>query len=210
MLYLQADVTSGAALRSALDKTRRRFGPINGVFHAAGVLRDGRIAQMTPDAFDAVVGPKIAGAVMLDRLTRDDPLEAFVLFSSTAATFGSAGQAGYAAANGFLDGLAEQRCARGGRGRTVSIAWPLWQSGGMAPPPEVTAELERKMGMWIPDAAAFAALDAALAGDAARLVASMDAERPPLRDRTALPPTIATPSPTLPSWPTCGARSRRI
>jgi polyketide synthase PksN len=171
VLYLQADVTSGAALRSALDKARRRYGPINGIFHAAGLLRDVRIAQMRAEAFDAVVAPKIAGAIVLDWLTREDPLEAFVLFSSTAAVFGSAGQAAYAGANGFLDGFAEARRARGGRGRTVSIAWPLWQSSGMAPPPEVAAELERKMGMRaMPEAAAFAALDDALALNAARLV----------------------------------------
>ena len=157
---------------------------------------------MPTDAFDAVSAAKIAGAVVLDRLTRDDPLEAFVLFSSTAATFGSAGQAAYAAANGFLDGFAEQRRARDGRGRTVSIAWPLWQSGGMAPPPEVTAELERRMGMVpMPDAAAFAALDAALSGDAARLVVlhgRADALRRFVAG-TAPEPAVSVPSAATPS-----------
>ncbi len=172
LLYLSADVTSGASLRAALEKARRRFGPIHGVIHAAGVLRDGRITQTDGAGFDAVLAPKLLGAVTLDHLTQQDPLAFFALFSSTAAAFGSAGQAAYAAGNGFLDGFAAWRASQQRPGRSVSIAWPLWESGGMAPPPEVAAELERRMGMTpMPDAAAMAVLDAVLAAGPAGVVA---------------------------------------
>ena len=172
VLYLGADVTSGASLRAALEKARRRFGPIHGVIHAAGVLRDGRITQTDDAAFDAVLAPKLLGAVTLDHLTQQDPLAFFALFSSTAAAFGSAGQAAYAAGNGFMDGFAAWRASQQRPGRSVSIAWPLWATGGMAPPPEVAAELERRMGMTpMPDMAALAVLDAALAAGPAGVVA---------------------------------------
>jgi acyl carrier protein len=77
----------------------------------------------------SVAAAKAAGAAHLDELTADLGLEAFVLFSSAAATFGGAGQGNYAAANAFLDGLAQQRAARGLAG--LSVAWGPW-AGGMA------------------------------------------------------------------------------
>ncbi|MGE0419632.1 MAG: SDR family NAD(P)-dependent oxidoreductase, partial [Acetobacteraceae bacterium] len=171
VLYLRADVTSGASLRTALDKARRRFGPITGVIHAAGILRDARIVQSEMADVDTVLRTKIAGAVALDHLTRDDPVSAFVLLSSTAAAFGSAGQGAYAAANGFLDGFAGWRSAQGRTGRTVSINWPLWRDGGMLPPQEVMAALARSAGLTpMPDAAALAAFEQVLATDATQVV----------------------------------------
>ncbi|MGE4048180.1 MAG: SDR family NAD(P)-dependent oxidoreductase [Acetobacteraceae bacterium] len=201
-LYLGADVTSGASLRAALDKARRRFGPLHGVIHAAGVLRDARIAALDPAGFDAVVAPKLLGAVTLDHLTRDDPLAFFALFSSTAAAFGSAGQAAYAAANGFLDGFAAWRAGQNRPGRSVSIAWPLWRNGGMAPPPDVAAELERRMGMLpLPDDAAMAVLDHALTSGPERLVVlhgRTDALRRFAGGTAAAPVTAPAAGPALP------------
>nr|WP_283472118.1 SDR family NAD(P)-dependent oxidoreductase [Methylosinus trichosporium] len=171
VLHLVADVSSGAALRAALDKARRRFGSIIGVIHAAGVLHDGRMAEQEAENFDAVWSPKARGAVALDHLTASDPLDFFLLFSSTAARFGSAGQGAYAAANGFFAGFAAWRRSSGRPGRTVAIDWPLWENGAMAPAPEVAAELERVMGLSpMPDVAACAALDAALHADVTELV----------------------------------------
>lgn len=169
ILTLQADVGDPAALRAALMRVRRAFGPLHGVIHAAGVLRDGLLAQLLPDDADAVLGPKIAGAVALDHLTASDPLEAFILFSSTAASLGGPGQALYAAANAFLSGFAITRRARvhsGERhGATVAIEWPLWAEGGMQPPPEVVAELDNRLGMRpMPAAEGMAAIGRFLAG----------------------------------------------
>ncbi|HEY4002317.1 MAG TPA: beta-ketoacyl synthase N-terminal-like domain-containing protein, partial [Candidatus Xenobia bacterium] len=104
--------------------------PLRGVVHCAGVLRDGMLAQQRWEDFEAVLAPKAAGAWALHEATQDLALDFFVLFSSAASLWWNAGQANYAAANAFLDSLAEYRQARGLP--AVSINWGPWASGGMA------------------------------------------------------------------------------
>src|SRR4029079_8039737 len=128
---------------AAMHQVRSRFGPIHGVVHAAGEIRDGFLLNKSVEDFTAVIASRVHGAVTLDQATRSDPLDFFVLFSSMAGVFGNVGQSDYAYANCFLDEFArrrEQQRVRGERsGRTVSVDWPLWRNGGM----RQTADFER-------------------------------------------------------------------
>ncbi|MET9498165.1 type I polyketide synthase [Streptomyces sp. NPDC006552] len=98
--------------------------PLTGVVHAAGVTDDAVLTALDGERFDTVLRPKADGAWHLHELTEGHPLAAFVLFSSAAGTFGAPGQANYAAANGFLDGLAALRHCGGLP--AASVAWGLW------------------------------------------------------------------------------------
>ncbi|WP_308258677.1 type I polyketide synthase [Saccharothrix obliqua] len=116
------DVTNREEVRDLLVEHA-----VTGVVHMAGVLADGLLESLTPDQVDAVLRPKVDGAWHLHELTKD--LKAFVLFSSVQGVVGGAGQANYAAANVFLDALAQHRRANGLP--ATSMAWGLWAEGGM-------------------------------------------------------------------------------
>ena len=119
VLPLAADVSDERQLSQALDTIRNELCPLKGVFHAAMVLDDAIALQLTPERMEKVLAPKAWGAWNLHRLTGDDPLEHFVLYSSATTVFGNPSQANYVAACTFLDQLALHRRSRGAAG-TVS------------------------------------------------------------------------------------------
>src|SRR5262249_51050429 len=122
-----ADLTRREEVARVLDCC----GPsLRGIFHLAGVLDDGLLSQMSWDKFGHALHPKALAAQFLDEQTRAQPLDFFVLFSSVASMLGSPGQGNYAAANAYLDGLAQQRHSQGLP--ALSINWGPWGGQGMA------------------------------------------------------------------------------
>jgi acyl transferase domain-containing protein/acyl carrier protein len=104
--------------------------PLRGVVHAAAVLDDGVLSQLTVERFKTVFGPKVLGAWWLHEHTRSLPLDFFVLFSSMVTIVGAPGQGNYASANGVLDALAAYRRGLGLPGMTIN--WGPWAEAGMS------------------------------------------------------------------------------
>ncbi len=125
----QCDVADAGALTDVLNEARASA-PIGGVFHAAGVVADGLLTGQTWSRFREILPAKVIGAAHLDRLTATDPLDCFVLYSSTASVLGSPAQGNYAAANAVLDALAWRRRAAGRPALTLN--WGAWSGVGLA------------------------------------------------------------------------------
>jgi polyketide synthase 12 len=117
------DVADRQALAKVIADIPLRS-PLSAVIHAAGVLDDAVLTSLTPERVDAVLRAKVDAAWNLHELTRDSNVSAFVMFSSMAGLVGSSGQANYAAANSFLDGLAVHRRVHGLP--AISLGWGLW------------------------------------------------------------------------------------
>jgi NAD(P)-dependent dehydrogenase (short-subunit alcohol dehydrogenase family) len=130
VIAASADASKCEELQQLLEDIPSDWPPVKGVFHAAGVLRDASFLKQTWSGFDEVLRPKVYGAWNLHVLTQSMPLDFFVLFSSIASLFGSAGQANYASANAFLDGLAHYRRTLGLP--CLAINWGPWAERGMA------------------------------------------------------------------------------
>ena len=121
------DAASRAELAALVGQVTTA-GRLGGVVHAAGLAQDRALEQSSTGELAAVLAAKAGGARWLDELTAGLDLDLFVLFSSIAATWGSGGQPGYAAANAYLDALAERRRARGLV--ATSLAWGPWGAAG--------------------------------------------------------------------------------
>jgi NADP-dependent 3-hydroxy acid dehydrogenase YdfG/acyl carrier protein len=130
VLDFQLDIADDTAVTHLARELRQRMPPTKGIFHAAGVLDDALLRDQNWPRFELVMEAKVAGAWNLHHAMLDDPLEFFVLFSSASSIFGAPGQVNYAAANAFLDKLAEYRRSKGLAG--CSINWGPWSDVGMS------------------------------------------------------------------------------
>jgi polyketide synthase PksN len=130
IVYQQVDVADEQAVRSLIQRVQ---GNIDGIIHAAGIIRDNFIVNKTREQFLEVLAPKVTGLINVDQASQEQQLDFFVIFSSTAGSFGNPGQADYATANAFMDAYARYRnelVAQGQRrGRTLSINWSHWREG---------------------------------------------------------------------------------
>jgi NADP-dependent 3-hydroxy acid dehydrogenase YdfG len=127
------DFSQAADIERLMADLRAGGRRLAGIFHVAGVTSNGSLFESDWSRLSAGFPAKADAAALLDQLSRDFNLDEFVLFSSATAWFGLARTSGYAAANGFLEGLIEKRRAEGLPGQ--SIAWCAWQGVGMAADP---------------------------------------------------------------------------
>jgi acyl transferase domain-containing protein/acyl carrier protein len=189
----RCDVADRAAVEKLLSGISSAR-PLNAVVHAAGVLDNDLLADADLPHLARVLGPKAAAAAHLHDLTADLPMTAFVLLSSNAGVWGSGGQGGYAAANAYLDALAEHRRSLGLP--ATSVAWGAWAGDGLAAEAAEKEYLDRRGVRGMAPDLALGALGRALDDDEICLtVADVDWRR------FAVSFTAARPSPLLADLP---------
>lgn len=167
-----ADVANEAELNRALNMAVH---PIRGVIHCAGIIADAALTSIKPDDFTQVLQAKVGGAYLLDKLTVDQPIDLFLLYSSLSVTVGRHGQAAYAAANAWLDALAVQRQLNGRP--ALSIGWGAWSVGMAAEDVKVIERLRASGLLPLGEHEAFSALEQAFNQGPQLIIAAIDIKR---------------------------------
>ncbi|SPM31688.1 type I polyketide synthase [Mycobacterium terramassiliense] len=185
-----ADVGDEAQVEKLLERIRAELPPLAGVVHLAGVLDDALLPQQSLERFRTALAPKAFGACYLDRLTKGDDLDFFIVSSSVSSLLGSPGQANYSAANALLDGLVARRQARGLPATGVNFG--PWAKGGMASSEAARANIGAQGLIPLEPSAALSALAEAVANGAAqatvikanwqRAAKVLGSSRPPILD----------------------------
>jgi len=128
VLTLSVDVTDSKQVDDALRTIHTRFGALDGIIHAAGIIEDGPLQLKTRESAARVLAPKLQGTITLHKALRGSKLDFFLLFSSISSLDPPAGQVDYAAANAFLDAFAASQTDL----PTIAVNWGLWTDVGMA------------------------------------------------------------------------------
>ena len=165
VLARACDVTDRSALAGLLDEAARDLPPLRGIVHAAMVIDDGLIRDLTAAQIRGVLAPKVLGAQYLHELTRHLPLDFFVLYSSATTLFGNPGQGSYVAANCALEALARARRAQGLP--ATCVRWGVIDDVGfLARNEKIKDALQSRMGgSALQSAVALDALEAMLVAD---------------------------------------------
>lgn len=144
VLPVRADAGEEAGIDAILAAVAGSGRPLKGVFHLAMVIDDAPLSELDPGRMECVLRPKALGAWLLHRKTAHLPLDAFVLFSSASSIFGNPAQGNYAAANAFLDSLAQHRRALGLPG--LAVNWGVLGGDGYVARNEKVAEYLARQG----------------------------------------------------------------
>jgi acyl transferase domain-containing protein/NADPH:quinone reductase-like Zn-dependent oxidoreductase/acyl carrier protein len=185
-----ADVGDESEVATLLDRIRAELPPLAGVAHLAGVLDDALLSQQNLDRFRTTLAPKAFGALYLDRLTKKDDLDFFIVSSSVSSLLGSPGQANYSTANALLDGLVADRKAHGLPATGVNFG--PWSRGGMASSEAARANISAQGLVPLEPSAALGALAEVVANGTAqatvikanwqRAAKVLGSSRPPILD----------------------------
>lgn len=144
IISLQCNITVGSEVTRAINSICNLLPncPIKGVFHSAGLVRDGMIEALTIPNFEEVLSPKVAGTINLHHATQGHDLDYFVCYSSVASFFGNSMQANYASANSFQDLFCHYRRNRGLAGQAIN--WSALNLGILQNQNQIQAILEAK------------------------------------------------------------------
>ncbi|MFF0826321.1 SDR family NAD(P)-dependent oxidoreductase [Brevibacillus sp. NPDC003359] len=149
--YRTVDISDKYAVTLFIRQIQSEFGSLNGIIHAAGIIKDQYIRQKASEEMLEVLAPKVNGTVYLDEASAAMNLDFFIMFSSLAGVIGNTGQGDYAAANAFLDGFARYRnelvAASKRNGSTLSLDWSLWKEGGMSVSEAEKQMIKQQLGM---------------------------------------------------------------
>jgi len=144
ILYIQGDVTKQEHMKKLMEIIKARYGALNGVIQTGGVLEDRFFINKDWESFQRVMAPKVYGTWIIHELTRKEPLDFFVVFSSIVSLLGNIGQVDYAAANGFLDAFIHYRAQNNYPGESIGINWTLWADGGMGAHDRIKIDFEKR------------------------------------------------------------------
>jgi 6-methylsalicylic acid synthase len=195
------DVADRGTAADRLAAATADLPPVLGVVHAAGVLDNRLVRDVDEASLRTVLPSKVDGAMLLHELFPPGTLDFFVLFSSAGLLLGLPGQASYAAGNGFLDGLARHRRARGDRG-AVSLGWTSWRGLGMSTSSEIIdAELAARGTADITAADAFRCWEYAAGAEPAQLAVLRTLSPPPGGQLPALLRDLPADDPAQPAEP---------
>lgn len=149
--YIQSNIANENECNHLINGIKEQYGKIDGVIHAAGILKDALLWRKSLEDAKAVMAPKIYGTKYLDYAIGNDELDYMIFCSSLASSIGNIGQCDYCYANGFMDYFAQKRnemVIKGLRkGKTISINWCPWKTSKMSVSDDFKKYIEKTLGM---------------------------------------------------------------